>query len=397
MPNKKYVHRSIEKEICLRASEFPVIAVTGPRQTGKSTLLRKIFPKYHYVTLDNPLDRKLAVEDPATFLENNASPVIVDEIQYAPELLSYIKMFVDCNREKNGAYILTGSQVFPLMHGISESLAGRVALYELLGFSLDELRLKKNSFNMKQCYSLIFQGFFPEICVHGVDVNSFFNSYIQTYLERDVRQVKAVHDINIFQNFLELLAARVGSLLNLNEISKECGASSTSIRSWLSILEASRMVYLLRPFSKNISKRVVKSPKVYFSDTGLLSYILRYPSAETLSKGPAAGAFFENLIIMEIFKHRLNYNKRFEVYFYRDSNHNEVDVVIDFGYKKTLIEIKKTKTPQEGHWKNLNKITLSLKADEMYLISNYHEKMQLDRNVKHLPWWHLNDIFETES
>ena len=395
MPSKKYIHRTIENEILERAKEFPVIALTGPRQTGKSTLLKKVFPHHNYVSLDKPLIKKLAIDDPEMFFENNPSPLIIDEIQYAPGLLPYIKILVDNKRERNGSFIITGSQIFPLMQGISESLAGRVAVYELLGFSLDEIKPKKNVLNMLQCYNLIFHGFFPEICVHHADTNSFFDSYIQTYLERDVRQVKVVHDLNIFQDFLELLAARTGNLLNLNEISKECGVSATTIRNWLSILEVSRMVYLLRPFSKNVSKRVIKSPKLYFTDTGLLSYILRYPSSRTLLQGSASGAFFENFIVMEILKHKFNYNRRFEIYFYRDSNHNEVDIVIDLGYKKILVEIKKTKTPKEGHWKPLSKIADDLKINEIYLISNYPEEMQLSANIKHLPWWSLQKLFNS--
>lgn len=393
MLNKKYVHRIIEKELSQRALEFPVVVLTGARQTGKSTLLKKIFSKHKYVSLDNPLDKKLAITDPETFLENNSAPVIIDEIQYAPQLLPYIKIRVDKNRAYNGGYIITGSQMFPLMQGVSESLAGRAVLYELLGFSFSELSLRKNSLSMQGCYKLLFQGFFPEVCVHKADTSSFFNSYVQTYLERDIRQVKAVHDLNVFQDFLELLAVRAGNLLNLNEISKECGASATSMRNWLSILEVSRMVYLLRPFSKNISKRVVKSPKIYFTDTGLLSYILRYPSAEILLSGPSAGVMFENFIVLEILKYKFNYNQRFEIYFYRDSNHQEVDVVIDFGYKKVLVEIKKTATLKERHWKALRKIADYLKVSESYLISNYSEEMYLDEKVKHLPWRQLFKIF----
>lgn len=394
MPNKKYIHRSIEREIKGRANEFPIIVLTGPRQTGKSTLLKKIFPNHHYVSLDKPLTKKQALDDPETFLENNPSPLIIDEIQYAPSLLPYIKTLVDNKRHLNGSFILTGSQVFALMQGISESLAGRIAIFELLGFSLEEINPHKKSFNVQGCFNLIYQGSFPEVCVHHANLNSFFSSYLQTYLERDIRQIKAIHDLNVFQDFLELLAARTGNLLNLNEISKECGVSTTNIRNWISILETCRMVYLLRSYSKNITKRVIKSPKIYFTDTGLLSYILRYPSSSTLLQGAPSGAFFENMIILEILKYKFNYNKRFELYFYRDSNQNEADVVIDFGYKRTLIEIKKTKTLRQGHWKSLKKISETLNTQEIYLISNYPQEMILDSDIKHLPWWHINKILE---
>ncbi|MFP4472395.1 MAG: ATP-binding protein [Candidatus Omnitrophota bacterium] len=392
MVNKRYIHRELEQELLERAGEFPVLVLTGPRQTGKSTLLKRLFHGHQYVSLDDPLIRKQAADDPHVFLENYTPPVLVDEIQYAPQLLPYIKTLVDQDRGKNGAYILTGSQMFPLMQGISESLAGRAALFELLGFSLAELSPVKKMRTVRGCYELIFQGAFPEVCVHHADVDTFYNSYIQTYLERDVRQIRAVHDLNVFQNFLELLAARCGSLLNLNEISKECGVSAATARNWLSILEISRVIYLLRPYHKNISKRVVKSPKVYFTDTGLLSYILRYPDAATLQKGPLSGQVFENFIVMEMLKHKFNYNKRYELYFYRDSNHNEADMIIDMGYKNILVEIKQTKTLQERHWKQAAKIADELDIEERFVVSNCSDNIQLSHRVRNVPWWSIAEV-----
>lgn len=387
---KKYIHRSIEKEILKSSKEFPVIGVTGPRQTGKSTLLQKLFPQHHYVTLDHPFNQKLAIDDPETFLENHKAPIIIDEIQYAPELLKYIKIRVDQARHKNGAYCLTGSQVFPLMQGLSESLAGRIAIYELLGFSFKELH-PDSSLPVNQCFQMIHQGFFPEICVHHVNSKTFFNSYIQTYLERDIRQIKAVQDLMQFQTFLELIAARCGSLLNLNEIAKECAVSAPTIRHWLTILEISRLILLLRPFSKNITKRVIKSPKIFFSDTGLLAHILRYPSADTLSHGPLAGAFFENFVITEVFKTKFNYNAQFECYFYRDSTHNEIDLILDHGYKKQFFEIKNTSTLKTEHYKTLKKTATELGVEEAFLISHNPQEITLEKNIKHLPWWKVQD------
>lgn len=383
---KKYIPREIEESILSRSREFPVIVLTGPRQTGKSTLLKHLFSEYKYVTLDDPLTRSIAKEDPTLFLQNNKAPLIIDEIQYAPEILSYLKIEVDKNRDKSGQYILTGSQIFPLMQGVSESLAGRAALFELLGISMKELSLRKKC-PLDFCYNAIFKGFYPDICIHSVDSSAFYSSYVQAYLERDIRQVRAVHDLTVFQNFLEILAARAGSLLNIMDVSKECGVSSTTIKNWLGVLEQSRMIYLLRPYSRNISKRVIKSPKIYFTDTGLLAYLLRYPNAEILQRGPASGAIFENFIVMEFLKYKWNYNLRFELFFYRDSNKNEIDLVLDLGYKRVGVEIKKTMTPGKEHAKVLLKHADSIGLEDRCLLSGADKDVVLNGDIKLLPWW----------
>ena len=381
---KRYVHRTVEKELKAAAREFPVIVLTGPRQTGKSTLLQTLFPNYDYVTLDDPFTRKTAKDDPRFFLSGHER-MIIDELQYLPELLPYIKIAVDKDRSTNGRYLLTGSQCFPLMAGVSESLAGRAALYELLGFSSEEMPGLLLS-DPKSCFAAIFNGFFPEIVVHGVERNRFYSSYLQTYLERDIRQITSVHDLKMFQNFLELLAARAGGLLNLNEIAKEGGVSFTSARRWLSLLESTRIVYLLRPYTKNISRRVIKSPKIYFTDTGLLSFLLRYPDSATLSAGPQAGALFENLVIAELLKYKGNHNSNYELYFYRDSNHNEIDVVLDSRPSIKLLEIKLTSTPRPEHFSTMNKITKLLNRSRGFLLSFTPNKERVSEKVESLPW-----------
>ncbi|MCM8812917.1 MAG: ATP-binding protein [Candidatus Omnitrophica bacterium] len=381
---KKYVHRAIEKELKAGAAEFPVVVVTGPRQTGKSTLLQTLFPKYAYATLDDPLTRAAAHADPTFFLAR-AERMIIDEIQYAPELLPYVKIAVDRQRALNGRYVLTGSQLFPLMAGVSESLAGRVALYELLCFSGEEaawLKLDKPD----DCFSAMFKGFFPEVVVHGADRNRFYSAYLQTYLDRDIRQITSVHDLKIFQNFLELLAARAGALLNLNEIAKEAGISFTSAKRWLSLLETTRIVYLLRPYTRNISRRVVKSPKVYFTDTGLLSFLLRYPDPASLQAGPQAGSMFENLIIAELLKYRHNHNKNYELFFYRDSAHNEIDVIVDCGPALYLLEIKSTATPRPGQFGVLRAMTAEWPQSTGYLLSFTQEKQKISDRLCSMPW-----------
>lgn len=385
-----YIHRSIEKELRMACAEFPVVALTGPRQTGKSTLLRKIFSKYDYSTLDDPLTRKFAKEDPRAFLSRSRR-LIIDEIQYLPEIVPYIKMSVDANRSLKGRFLLTGSQYFPLMTGLGESLAGRAALYELLGFSMEEIGQDPLSRHAESPFDLIFRGFYPDVVAHGADRSRFFSSYIQTYLERDIRQISSVHDLRIFQNFLELLAARMGSLLNLNEIAKECGVSFTSARRWLSLLESTRIVYLLRPYHKNTTKRVIKSPKLYFTDTGLLAYLLRYPSPLLMRRGPQAGAFFENFIVVEFLKHKLNKNLNYELYFYRDSNLNEIDLLIDFGTSLKVVEIKATSTPSFEHVSALKKMASQLNAATGYLTALTEKEETVGKNLKILPWHQATD------
>ena len=380
-----YIHRAIEKELKAAASEFPVAVLTGPRQTGKSTLLRKTFPKYEYATFDDPVTRKLAADDPKTFLAR-AERMIIDEIQYLPEILPYIKMSVDENRSVKGRFLLTGSQYFPLMAGLGESLAGRAALYELLGFSLEEIGIGGAGRSVPDPFNLIFRGFYPEVVAGGTDGNRFYSSYLQTYLERDIRQIASVQDLRVFHNFLELLAARAGALLNLNEIAKECGISFTSARRWLSLLETTRVVYLLRPYHRNITKRVIKSPKVYFTDTGLLAYLLRYPSAAVMRKGPQAGAFFENFIVAEFLKYKLNHNRNFELYFYRDSNKNEIDLLLDFGVSLKLLEIKATATPRPEHLATIKKVAAEFKAETGYLVALTDKKEKVGESLEVLPW-----------
>lgn len=378
-----YVPREIEREIDSAARQFPVVVVTGSRQTGKSTLLRHVFSEATYVTLDDPLVLRAAQEDPRTFL-SRSNVMLIDEIQQFPGLLPFIKMAVDADRHVNGRFLLTGSQVFPLMAGLGESLAGRAAVYRLYPFSCAELGDLPDQ--PSACFRRLFDGFYPEVSVHGADRGRFFSSYVQTYLERDIRLLTAVHDLRLFQNVVELLAARIGGLLNMNEIAKEAGVSFSTVQRWLSLLESTGIIVLLRPYSRNVTRRVVKAPKLYFGDTGLAAWLLRYPDAETLRHGPQSGAVFENLVILECLKRKANLNLNAELFFYRDSNRNEVDLLVDFGARLSLVEIKQTATPRAEHFNALGRLLpLFPKASGVVACLSPREEPFTDR-LSAIPW-----------
>ncbi len=393
--NRRYIHRALEDSILNASKQFPIIVVTGPHQTGKTTLLKHLFPHLPFHTLDDPVKRKLAIEDPALFLENAKPPCIIDEVQYAPELFPHFKMYVDKHREETGRFFLSGSQLFPLMQRLSESLAGRVALFELLGIALKEYPVPSPPTSpptLQDLFQRIFTGSYPDPLIHGVDRAVFFRSYLQTYLERDLRQISDIRDLVIFQNFLELLAARTGSLLNLSEISKILGISQPTASRWLSILETSRIVYLLRPYFKNIEKRVVKTPKLYFTDTGFAAFLLRYPDVETTASGPHNGALFENLLVSEYLKEKLHGQGLFELYFYRDNHGNEIDLVIDHGYRLDLREIKLVKTLKPTHYATLERLAFLFNNPTLGIISLYDDQILLSRKVRNIPWWGIHPI-----
>lgn len=384
---RRYLPRSIEPLLKRAARQFPVVVLTGPRQTGKSTLLMHLFPHHLYVTLDDPVQRRAARQDPVQFVENLGDRAMIDEIQYAPELLPYLKIQADRHRGVNGRYLLTGSQVFPLMAGLSETLAGRAALFELLGFSWEELKGPLRTLSSAQCFAQLYRGFYPDPALHRVSPLLFYRSYLATYLERDIRQIRAVQDLTVFQGFLEHLAVRCGSLLDLTEISKETGISHTVARQWLALLESTRVVYLLRPYFRNITKRVIKAPKLYFTDTGLLAYLLKYTDSENMRNGPMAGFLFENMVVMEQLKRKFNRATPVELYFYRDSNKNEVDLLLDFGSSITAIEVKLTKTPRPDQASSLLRLPAHWPVTRRLLLSSSPEEFPVLHDVKALPWW----------
>ena len=341
-----YLHRRLEKPLKEALEQFPVVLLTGPRQAGKSTLLQHCLKGYTYVTLDDVLLRNLAQSDPALFLKTYESPLIIDEIQYVPELLPYIKIHVDKDRRKMGQYALTGSQIFPLMKGVSESLAGRIAIFQLYPLSWNELSEPEMFDEKKVAYQML-TGFYPEFQVQeNLNFKFWYSSYLSTYLERDLRTMRNIHDLGQFQRYLILLAARAGQLFNLTEISKECGISQTTAKDWLMLLQATSIIHLLEPYSRNITKRVVKSPKLLFVDTGLLCYLLRIETVEQLIHSPFGGHIFENMVIMEKIKHMTQKGDRPHCYFYRTASGTEIDLLIDHGDSLDAFEIKFTSSPK---------------------------------------------------
>jgi len=389
MVTAAYVSRDIEKRILKAAAQVPVVVVSGPRQTGKSTLLRHLFPKHVVRSLDDPLQRRLAKEDPRRFIES-APSLLIDEIQYVPELLHYIKLAVDKDRRNAGRFVLTGSQFFPLMAGLTETLAGRIAIFELLGFSWLELP-RGPVHEPRACFEQMWAGFYPDPSVHGVRPEIFYPAYVATYLERDIRQIQTVQDLGLFQTFLQLLAARAGALLNLTDVSKECGIALATAKRWLSLLETTRIVYLLRPYFRNMTKRAVKHPKLYFTDTGLLAYLLRYPNASTLEAGPMAGALFENMLIIEILKRKWNKGRLFELYFMRDNHDNEIDLILDGAGRTTLIEIKSSRTLRREFASSIVKLRGQFKNTSSWVVSLAPESLELMPGIRACAWWEFDE------
>ena len=359
MSTKIIISRSLAEELHAAAAEYPVLTILGPRQSGKTTLARMEFPDKPYRLLEAPDVRRAAELDPRGFLNELASGAILDEIQRAPHLLSYLQGIVD-QSSIPGQFILTGSHQ-PLLHeAISQTLAGRTALLTLFPFSADELRVLNKARGEPvtlglDAFDLIVRGMFPRLHAGKLDPERFFNGYVATYLERDVRALVNVKDLSRFQHFLILLAGRVGQVLNYTGISGDAGVSSTTIKQWISVLKASYVVFELPPYFENVGKRVIKSPKLYFTDTGLAAFLLGIRTSDQARRDPLRGRLYENLIILEILKARLNKGLRPDIYFYRDTHGNEVDLVIKEGSTVTPVEIKSAETFNEEFLKGIRK------------------------------------------
>ena len=395
-----YIKRDIENTIKKISSEFPVIVLTGARQVGKSTMLQMIKDNnMNYVTLDDLDARKLAINDPKYFLEQYSYPLLIDEIQYAPNLLHYIKMIVDeerLNNLKNNSnnkvlFWLTGSQQFKVMKDISESLAGRVGVLNLYSMSLnevfnnnssifipkvEELKKKKIAFKLdtKQIFKAIFNGGMPSIITKEIERNNYFSAYINTYIERDIRQLLNVGKSLEFYNFMQYIAVRTAQEINYATIAKEIGVDSKTIKNWISILESSGIVYLLQPYYSNLSNRIIKSPKLYFMDTGLCSYLAKYPNAETLEIGALGGAIFETFVVSEIIKNLTSngIDPKMCLYYYRDKDQKEIDLLYIEGDTIYPIEIKKGVSPSnpDKHFDVLKKYSNNISTGIVLCMSN---------------------------
>ncbi|MDH5670933.1 MAG: ATP-binding protein [Myxococcales bacterium] len=331
------------------AAQRPVVLLTGARQSGKTSLLETAFASHGYVSLDEPLEAEQAEQAGAHFLERHPPPVIVDEVQYAPGLLRVLKYAVDRERERCGQYLLTGSQKFALMQGVSESLAGRVAILELHSLSLGEIEGVRGPIdNRPALLEALWRGGYPELLARDLAPPRFYADYVATYLERDVRQALNVRNLRDFDRFLRLCATRTGQLLNMNGLAGDVGVSPNTIRSWLSVLEASNVVLLLPPYFANLGKRLVKSPKLYFLDTGLLCHLLGMRRPDALGDSALLGALFETLVAGQLVRAFENRGQRAPLYFYRDHHGNEIDFVIPEGTRAHLIECKWAQTPTLG-------------------------------------------------
>jgi len=323
------------------AQGFPVLAITGPRQSGKTTMARALFAGKPYVSLEDPEERLFADTDPRGFLARFPQGAILDEVQRCPGLFSYLQGVVD-ERQRMGEFIITGSQQFGLMSSIAQSLAGRVGLLQLLPFSLAEL--KEGGMLPATLDAAMLQGSYPPLYDRPVMPGDWFPNYVSTYLERDVRQLLVVRDLSLFQRFLKMCAARSGQLLNLSALASDCGISHVTAREWMTVLEASYIVYLLRPHHRNFGKRLVKMPKLYFLDTGLMAYLLGIRDTDTLSTHASRGALFETLVVSEWVKRQFNAGQVAELYFWRDSAGHEVDLLIPDGNRFMPVEIKSGST-----------------------------------------------------
>lgn len=378
-------------EILLELSRgFYVVAVTGPRQSGKTTLVQYVFPEKPYVSLEDPDERDFAEQDPRRFLQRFPNGAILDEVQRCPELFSYLQSRVDADRQ-SGQFILTGSQQFGLLKEITQSLAGRVGMVELLPFALQELQAAKCA--PQTVDQLLFQGLYPPLYDRKLQPTTWYKSYVQTYVERDVRLITNIKDLSTFQRFIRMCAARVGQLVNLSNLANECGITHNTAKSWISILESSYLVFLLKPHYKNYNKRLVKTPKLYFHDTGLAAWLLNIYDEDQLSIHPARGPLFENWVLSECLKKCFNKGQESNLYFWRDNTGNEVDLIIDQGDKLIPVEVKSGQTLSSDSYKGLCKWLKLAGNDAAQPVLIYGgDNMYERKGITVLPWSKIHEL-----
>lgn len=384
------IKRSLSLKLTEMAKVFPAVGILGPRQSGKTTLAKAVFPKKPYVSLEEPNNRQFALKDPKGFLHNYPRGAIIDEIQRAPELFSYLQSILD---EKNipGMFILTGSQNFLLLENISQTLAGRIALLKLMPFSLEELGKAKITFKDYEQY--LYTGSYPRIYDKHIEPQIWHSNYIQTYIERDLRMIKNIHDLSLFQTFLKMCAHQTGQLLNLSGLAVNCGITHNTAKAWLSILEASFIIFLLRPHYRNFKKRLVKMPKLYFYDTGLVCFLLEIHNIAQLNNHALKGGIFESMVISELIKYRYNTAKEPGFYFWRDKTGHEIDCLITEADNLIPIEIKSGRTATENYFKNIvywNRI--AKRADKRNIVIYGGSQEQTWQKGTITPWTMLFDV-----
>lgn len=408
MIERHYIQRILGSTIVSTSKSFRVLYVGGPRQVGKTTLLQNLSEhrRMSYVTLDDLALRRQAKQDPGLFLQQHPAPLFIDEVQYAPELFPYIKMVVD-RRKENGLYWLSGSQHFSMIRGLQESLAGRVGIVSLLGFSLSEelgppypehpfspLNLPSEpSINLDTAtlFAKIFRGSFPALVSgEAQDRVRFYSSYVQTYIERDVSLLFGVEKLEQFHRFLTLVCSRTSQVLNMSSLAADASVSVKTVTSWLSILESTGLVYLLRPYFRNFNKRMIRSPKLYVLDTGLIAYLTQWQSPETLMLGAMAGAMFETYVISEILKSYLFRGYEAPIYFYRDKEKKEVDVLFDIGGSLYPLEIKMTANVRPEDLASMRHLAnVYGNVGQGTVVSAYPQLLMLDRHTTSVPAWYI--------
>ena len=385
----KFIQRQIAPVIKAQQSKFPVLAVTGPRQSGKTTLLKEIFSDYQYVSLENPNTRSFALDDPIGFLNQYDQKVIFDEVQRVPALFSYIQGRVDESKVM-GQYILSGSQNFHLLNSITQTLAGRVALFKLL--PLDFTELKQPGLLANSYIQAGLKGFYPAIFDRDIDPAVFYANYIQTYIEKDVTELMNIRDLKLFRTFLSLCAGRGGQLLNFSALANECDISHNTAIAWLSILESSYIVFFLQPYHQNFNKRLIKSPKLYFYDTGLLTHLLGMRTAEELRENRLKGHIFENMVMAEYQKQNHHLYLHQDYYFWQDSNAHEVDLLMKKGQDFSIFEIKATQTISTALFKEMDRfeeVAAPAKVNKTLIYGGTENEKRTRYNI--LSWQNISD------
>ena len=401
-----YIQRALENRIREISTQFPALIVTGPRQVGKTTMLKSIAESGRkYISLDDPVAREMAVSEPALFMERYSPPVLIDEIQYAPQLFPYIKMRIDEHKQA-GAFWMTGSQAFHLMKSVTESLAGRVAVIPMFGLSQSELAGAENipfvcdheamfqrmtartPKGLGEVYADIHRGGMPSVCAGETDRDIFYSSYLNTYLQRDIRDLTQVGDEIAFMRFMTACAARTSQMLNYAALAKDVGISAPTAKQWLSILVSSGIVALIQPYYNNVLKRAIKAPNMYFMDTGLCAYLTRWDSAKTLEVSAMSGAFFETYAVTEILKSYYNAVKRPPVYYYRDTDGREIDLLLEQNGTLYPIEIKKSANPGKDAVRHFPVIEKTgLLRGEGSVVCLYRDVMPINKNDWLVPVW----------